>query len=117
MWVICLVDAPMSSPSPLWYLQHHDVLADRNHRHLLDRRYAETEPSEEYCLALLNKDTEIPEACKKYASVKENLEAKATDPFAGMSAGRSQVRNAQIKRRMSTRHGQGKEGKKSSWFG
>ena len=35
-----------------------------------------------------------------------------------MPAGaRTQVRNAQIKRRMSTRHGQGKEGKKSSWFG
>ncbi|KAG7337790.1 hypothetical protein IV203_015260 [Nitzschia inconspicua] len=78
----------------------------------------ETEPSEEYCIGLLNKNTEIPEACKQYASVKETLEAKnKPDPFEGMSAGRSQVRNAQIKRRMSTRHGQGKEGKKSSWFG
>jgi hypothetical protein len=44
------------------------------------------------------------------------LDAKS-DPFAGMPAGaQSAVRNAQIKRRMSTRHGQGKEGKKSSWF-
>jgi hypothetical protein len=83
----------------------------------INHTHAETEPSEEYCSTLLDKNTEIPEACKKYASIKAKLEAKVTDPFAGMSGGRSQVRNAQIKRRMSTRHGQGKEGKKSSWFG
>ena len=64
----------------------------------------------------MDKDAEVPESCKKFASVKAALDAKM-DPFAGMSGGRSQVRNAQIKRRMSTRHGQGKDGKKSSWFG
>jgi GrpB-like predicted nucleotidyltransferase (UPF0157 family) len=79
--------------------------------------FTEKEPSEKECQALVDKNAaEIPESCKKYASVKAALDAKQ-DPFAGMSAGHSQVRNAQIKRRMSTRHGQGKEGKKSSWFG
>ena len=49
-------------------------------------------------------------------SVRKKLDAKM-DPFAGMSGGaKGAVRNAQIQRRMSTRHGQGKEGKKSSWF-
>jgi hypothetical protein len=62
---------------------------------------------------------EIPEACKQYASVVAKLEkkVKAADPFAGMAGGASSsVRNAQIKRRMSTRHNQGPQGKKSSWF-
>eukprot|EP00934_Nitzschia_sp_Nitz4_P008224 Nitzschia sp. Nitz4//scaffold26_size159584//70620//71092//NITZ4_002490-RA/size159584-snap-gene-0.30-mRNA-1//-1//CDS//3329545079//8214//frame0 len=75
----------------------------------------QNELSEKYCTSLLEKSTaDIPEACKKYASVKERLEA---DKFAGMTPGaKAQVKSAQIKRRMSTRHGQGTEGKKSSWF-
>ena len=64
----------------------------------------------------MDKDADIPDACKQFMSVRKKLDAKM-DPFAGMAGGsKSQVKNAQIKRRMSTRHGQGKEGKKSSWF-
>mmetsp|Transcript_48354 Transcript_48354/g.140999 ORF Transcript_48354/g.140999 Transcript_48354/m.140999 type:complete len:82 (+) Transcript_48354:77-322(+) len=79
---------------------------------------AKEEPTEKYCSSLLEKDNvEIPEACKKYASIKAKLEAKAADPFAGMTPGaKAAVRSAQIKRRMSTRHGQGSQGQKSSWF-
>jgi hypothetical protein len=77
--------------------------------------------SEQSCSALLDQPgvVEIPEACKQYASVKTKLEAKmaSDDPFAGMTPGAQRaVRNAQIKRRMSTRHGQGAQGKKASWF-
>eukprot|EP00339_Tiarina_fusa_P007972 CAMPEP_0117044982 /NCGR_PEP_ID=MMETSP0472-20121206/31143_1 /TAXON_ID=693140 ORGANISM="Tiarina fusus, Strain LIS" /NCGR_SAMPLE_ID=MMETSP0472 /ASSEMBLY_ACC=CAM_ASM_000603 /LENGTH=79 /DNA_ID=CAMNT_0004756857 /DNA_START=17 /DNA_END=256 /DNA_ORIENTATION=+ len=76
----------------------------------------ETKPTEEYCSALVDKDGEIPEACKQFASIRKKLDAKM-DPFAGMGGGtKSAVRNAQIKRRMSTRHGQGPDGKKKSWF-
>jgi hypothetical protein len=80
---------------------------------------ADSKVSEKYCSALLeNNAAEIPEACKQYASVKAKLEARALDPFAGMSPGsKASVRHAQIKRRMSTRHGQGAPGKSSSWFG
>ena len=84
------------------------------------------EPTEKYCSALLDKgqNVEIPEACKKYASVRSKLQtassaaaSKTSDPFAGMTPGaKAAVRSAQIKRRMSTRHGQGAQGKKSSWF-
>jgi hypothetical protein len=78
---------------------------------------APTEPTEEYCNALLDKDSEVPDACFTYASVKAKLEAKQSDPFAGMTPGaQAAVKQAQIKRRMSTRHGQGAQGKKSSWF-
>ena len=95
-------------------------LHNKNHfdlpsTHSLNFSTIDDGPSEEYCTKLLDKNSEIPEACKAYASVKAKLDAKM-DPFAGMPAGASAVRNAQIKRRMSTRHGQGKEGKKSSWF-
>jgi hypothetical protein len=80
---------------------------------------SEPKLSEEYCTTLADKATkpsEVPEACKQFASVKAKLESKS-DPYAGMSAGsRTNVRNAQIKRRMSTRHGQGPQGKKTSWF-
>jgi hypothetical protein len=84
----------------------------------------EDEPTEAYCSDLLDTNTtaDIPEECKKYASIKAKLHAKSSssdvaDPYAGMSAGsRTNVRNAQIKRRMSTRHGQGPVGKKNSWF-
>lgn len=73
--------------------------------------------SENYCKKLLENDSEIPDACKRFASIKAHLDAKASDPYVGMTPGaKSAVRNAQIKRRMSTRHNQGKEGKKSSWF-
>lgn len=76
--------------------------------------------SEEYCTNLADKAKaagDVPDACMIYASVKAKLDSKATDPYAGMSAGsRTNVRNAQIKRRMSTRHGQGPQGKKTSWF-
>lgn len=76
-----------------------------------------SEPTEKYCSALVDKNAEVPEACKKYASVKAKLDAKASDPFAGMTPGaKAAVKQAQIKRRMSTRHGQGAQGKKSSWF-
>lgn len=72
--------------------------------------------SEQYCKQLLDKDAEVPDACKRFASIKAQLDAKA-DPYVGMTPGaQSAVRNAQIKRRMSTRHNQGKEGKRSSWF-
>ena len=64
----------------------------------------------------LDKNLAIPEACKEYASVRAKL-SKSADPYAGMAGGaNAAVRNAQIKRRMSTRHGQGAQGKKSSWF-
>ena len=76
-----------------------------------------SELTEQECSALVDKNEEIPEACKSYESVKAKLNAKSSDPFAGMTPGAQRaVRNAQIQRRMSTRHGQGKEGKKSSWF-
>ena len=72
--------------------------------------------SENYCKKLIDDDKEIPDACKRFASIKAQLDAKL-DPYVGMTPGaKSAVRNAQIKRRMSTRHNQGKEGKKSSWF-
>eukprot|EP00535_Pseudo-nitzschia_heimii_P000730 CAMPEP_0197183204 /NCGR_PEP_ID=MMETSP1423-20130617/7666_1 /TAXON_ID=476441 /ORGANISM="Pseudo-nitzschia heimii, Strain UNC1101" /LENGTH=81 /DNA_ID=CAMNT_0042633767 /DNA_START=119 /DNA_END=361 /DNA_ORIENTATION=+ len=72
--------------------------------------------SENYCKKLLDKDSDIPDACKRFASIKAQLDAKSNDPYAGMTPGaKSVVRNAQIKRRMSTRHNQGKEGTKSSW--
>lgn len=68
-------------------------------------------------MALVDKDAEIPEECKKFESVKAKLEAKQADPFAGMTPGaKAAVRSAQIKRRMSTRHGQGAQGQKTSWF-
>lgn len=81
----------------------------------------DSQVSEQSCSALLDQPgvLEIPEACKQYASVKTKLEAKiaSDDPFAGMTPGAQRaVRNAQIKRRMSTRHGQGTQGKKASWF-
>lgn len=73
--------------------------------------------SENYCKKLVDDNSEIPDACKRFASIKAQLDAKS-DPYAGMTPGAAQsiVRNAQIKRRMSTRHNQGKEGKKSSWW-
>lgn len=76
------------------------------------------EPTEQYCSSLVDKaDADIPEACKKYASVKAKLEAKNGDPFLGMTPGaQAAVRSAQVKRRMSTRHGQGAQGQKKSWF-
>ena len=69
-------------------------------------------------MALVDKDSaDIPEECKKFESVKAKLEAKQADPFAGMTPGaKAAVRTAQIKRRMSTRHGQGAQGQKTSWF-
>jgi len=71
--------------------------------------------SEKECMAMTEKSEEVPAECLMYASVKAKLEA--TNPLAGMSAGSARaVRNAQIQRRMSTRHGQGAQGKKSSWF-
>jgi len=75
-------------------------------------------PSEEDCSAMLDRAAEtIPDSCKVYASIMAKLEKKAADPFAGMSAGsRKAVRNAQIQRRMSTRHGHGAHGKNTSWF-
>ena len=73
--------------------------------------------SESYCKKLVDNDSEVPDACKKFASIKAQLDAKVSDPYAGMTPGAQKaVRNAQIKRRMSTRHNQGKEGKKSSWW-
>jgi hypothetical protein len=72
--------------------------------------------SENYCKKLIDDNSEIPDACKRFASIKAHLDAKS-DPYAGMTPGaQAVVRNAQIKRRMSTRHNQGKEGKKSSWW-
>ena len=77
----------------------------------------EVSVSENYCKKLLDNDNDIPDACKRFASIKAQLDAKSNDPYAGMTPGaKSVVRNAQIKRRMSTRHNQGKEGKKSSWW-
>mmetsp|Transcript_10671 Transcript_10671/g.25457 ORF Transcript_10671/g.25457 Transcript_10671/m.25457 type:complete len:86 (-) Transcript_10671:502-759(-) len=80
----------------------------------------DTKLSEEYCTTLADKAkgaSEVPDACLVYESVKAKLDSK-TDPFAGMGGGsRTNVRNAQIKRRMSTRHGQGPQGKSKSWFG
>jgi len=74
--------------------------------------------SENYCKKLLDDNTEIPDSCKRFASIKAKLDEKVGDPYAGMTHGAAQsvVRNAQIKRRMSTRHKQGKEGKKSFWW-
>eukprot|EP00533_Pseudo-nitzschia_delicatissima_P012199 CAMPEP_0197262468 /NCGR_PEP_ID=MMETSP1432-20130617/512_1 /TAXON_ID=44447 /ORGANISM="Pseudo-nitzschia delicatissima, Strain UNC1205" /LENGTH=132 /DNA_ID=CAMNT_0042726769 /DNA_START=104 /DNA_END=503 /DNA_ORIENTATION=+ len=62
--------------------------------------------SENYCKKLLEDNTDIPDACKRFASIKAKLDAKGADPYAGMTTGAAQsvVRNAQIKRRMSTRH-------------
>lgn len=79
----------------------------------------EVSVSEQYCKKLVDKNADIPEACKRFESIKAELNKKlaAADPFAGMGAGAStQTRNAKIMRRMSTRHTQGKDGKKSSWF-
>jgi hypothetical protein len=76
----------------------------------------EVSVSENYCKKLIDDNSEIPDACKRFASIKAQLAAKS-DPYAGMTPGaQAIVRNAQIKRRMSTRHNQGKEGKKSSWW-
>mmetsp|Transcript_27206 Transcript_27206/g.59903 ORF Transcript_27206/g.59903 Transcript_27206/m.59903 type:complete len:84 (-) Transcript_27206:427-678(-) len=74
--------------------------------------------SENYCKKLVDDNSEIPDACKRFASIKAQLDEKSKgDPYAGMTPGAQRtVRNAQIKRRMSTRHNQGKEGKKSSWW-
>lgn len=73
--------------------------------------------SENYCKKLLDDNSDIPDACKRFASIKAHLDAKSSDPYEGMTPGAQQaVRTAQIKRRMSTRHNQGKEGKKSSWW-
>ena len=78
----------------------------------------EVSVSENYCKKLLEDDSEIPDACKRFASIKAKLDTKISDPYAGMASGAAQsvVRNAQIKRRMSTRHKPGKEGKKSFWW-
>ena len=69
-------------------------------------------------MKLLDDESDMPDACKRFASIKAKLDAKTSDPYAGMTPGAAQsmVRNAQIKRRMSTRHKQGKEGKKSFWW-
>lgn len=75
--------------------------------------------SEKDCAVLFEQSgkEEIPDACMKYASIKAKLENSSADPFAGMGASaRGQVKQAQIKRRMSTKHGEGPAGKKSSWF-
>mmetsp|Transcript_6695 Transcript_6695/g.13806 ORF Transcript_6695/g.13806 Transcript_6695/m.13806 type:complete len:84 (-) Transcript_6695:358-609(-) len=74
--------------------------------------------SENYCKKLLEDNTDIPDACKRFASIKAKLDAKGADPYAGMTTGAAQsvVRNAQIKRRMSTRHKPSKEGTKSFWW-
>lgn len=73
--------------------------------------------SETYCKKLLDENSDIPDSCKRFASIKAHLDANSEDPYAGMTPGAQKaVRNAQIKRRMSTRHNQGKEGKKSSWW-
>jgi len=73
--------------------------------------------SEQHCKRLLDNHNDVPDACKRFASIKAQLDADTSDPYAGMTPGaKSVVRNAQIKRRMSTRHNQGKEGKSSSWW-
>ena len=74
--------------------------------------------SETYCKKLLEDNSDIPDSCKRFASIKAKLDAKESDPYAGMTPGAAQsmVRNAQIKRRMSTRHRQGEQGKKSFWW-
>jgi hypothetical protein len=75
-----------------------------------------SELSEPECSAMADNSEEVPPECMKFASVKAKLDSKS-DPFAGMTAGAQRaVRNAQIKRRMSTRHGQGPQGEKKSWF-
>mmetsp|Transcript_29448 Transcript_29448/g.33053 ORF Transcript_29448/g.33053 Transcript_29448/m.33053 type:complete len:84 (+) Transcript_29448:198-449(+) len=74
--------------------------------------------SENYCVQLIDNNEEVPEDCKRFASIKAKLDAKANieNRFAGMSAGASsQVRKASLIRRMSTRQGK-KEKEKSSWF-
>lgn len=78
----------------------------------------EASVSETYCKKLVDQNSEVPEACKRFASVKAQLDAKNIENrFAGMSAGASsQVRKASLIRRMSTRQNQGKEKEKSSWF-
>eukprot|EP00980_Cylindrotheca_fusiformis_P010423 scaffold2315_cov113-Cylindrotheca_fusiformis.AAC.16 len=72
--------------------------------------------SEQECSAMVDKAEELPSECMKFESVKSKLDCK-NNPFHGMTPGAQKaVRNAQMKRRMSTRHGQGVQGKKSSWF-
>ncbi|CAJ1931871.1 unnamed protein product [Cylindrotheca closterium] len=72
--------------------------------------------SEKECSDIADKSEDVPSECLIFASVKAKLDSK-NDPFAGMPGGAARaVRNAQIQRRMSTRHGQGVQGKKSSWF-
>lgn len=74
------------------------------------------ELSEKECSDMVDKSEDVPAECLLFASVKAKLDSK-NDPFAGMPGGAARaVRNAQIQRRMSTRHGQGPQGKKSSWF-
>lgn len=75
------------------------------------------ELSEQECSMLVDNNEDLPEACRRYESVKARLDARQSDPFVGMTpGGQRAVRNAQIQRRMSTRHGQGVQGKKTSWF-
>jgi hypothetical protein len=65
---------------------------------------------------MVDKSEEVPAECMLFASVKAKIDSKS-DPFAGMTPGAQKaVRNAQIRRRMSTRHGQGPQGEKKSWF-
>lgn len=65
---------------------------------------------------MVDKAEELPAECMKFASVKAKLDSKS-GAYAGMTPGAQRaVKNAQMKRRMSTRHGQGVQGKKSSWF-
>ena len=45
------------------------------------RQNSEKKPSEDYCKALVDKDAEIPEECKTYASVKAHVTAQIKKTF------------------------------------